>query len=66
MFSKGSAPQTASYAEGGAVLGRTRDFMKTPDEFRDGTGKNDESWGKGSGEKMTPKDKSLKAVKPRG
>jgi hypothetical protein len=25
--------QAASYAEGGAVLGRTRDFMKEPDAF---------------------------------
>lgn len=65
MFAKGHKPQTASYASGGAVLGRVRDFMKEPDSFRDGSGKNDESWGKGSGDKLTPKDKSLKAVKPK-
>jgi hypothetical protein len=36
MSSKGSGPRTASYAEGGPVLGRTREFLKEPDEFTDG------------------------------
>jgi hypothetical protein len=66
-MAKGHRPMDASYAQGGAVLGRTRDFMKTPDEFReDRSNKTDEVWGKGSSAK-NPKaaDKSLKPVKPR-
>ena len=34
VYAKGSKPQDAHYAEGGAVLGRTVNFMKVPDEFR--------------------------------
>ncbi len=34
--SKGKGPQVAAYAQGGAVLGRTRDFLKEPVEFRSG------------------------------
>ncbi len=34
-YAKGSAPQDASYAKGGAALGKTSPFYKTPDEFRD-------------------------------
>lgn len=34
MLTKGHGPKTASYASGGPVTGRNRDFMKTPDEFR--------------------------------
>ena len=71
-----SKPQNASYAEGGAVLGRTRDFLKTPDEFREADGDNGadeddkygkEGDGKGSGFIKPPKaaGKSLKAIKPR-
>ena len=33
---KSEGAQTASYAEGGAVLGRTRNFMKEPDPFSAG------------------------------
>lgn len=34
-YAKGGDVRVASYAAGGAVLGRTRNFMKEPDEFRD-------------------------------
>jgi hypothetical protein len=66
---KGSGPKTASYAQGGEVLGRTKDFMKTPDRFRDSqfVKKTEDVWGKGeSAANPKAKDKSLKAVKPRG
>ena len=33
--SKGRGPQAASYAAGGTVLGRTREFLKEQVEFRD-------------------------------
>lgn len=81
MYSKGSAPKEASYAQGGAVLPRTGDwkktvpnrgFLDTPDRF---TGhknvtednKTQDDFGKGSS-KSNPKaaDKSEKPVKPRG
>lgn len=76
-FSKGHKPMQASYAAGGPVLGRTVDFMKTPDEFRDPRHANpaadaDQKYGKsgpgaGKGEVKAPAaaGKSLKAVKPR-
>lgn len=73
---------SASYAAGGPVLGRTRDFLKEQVEFRDpDEGKQgdsadaDQKYGKsgeGAGKGMvappsnTTKNKSLKAVKPRG
>jgi hypothetical protein len=59
--SKGSGPQVASYAQGGPVVGRTKDFMKTPDSFR--TDKQERSFEK-SGKGASAPDKSLKAVKP--
>ena len=77
MFSKGHAPKTASYAQGGEVLGRTRNFLKEQVEFRDpdegnATADADQKYGKsgdGKGNGMVPapkgKSKSLKAVKPR-
>jgi len=76
VFAKGSAPKEASYAAGGPVLGRTTDFLKTPDRFRqDGSGRfaapkpepTEDVWGKGSS-KANPKgaDKSEKPIKPRG
>lgn len=34
-YSKGGPARVGSYAEGGAVLGRTRDFLKEPVEFRE-------------------------------
>lgn len=41
---------TACYAQGGAVIGKTSEFMKTPDEFREGSddaGPDDQTYGKG-------------------
>jgi hypothetical protein len=35
MLSKGMHPKVASYAAGGPVLGRQRDFLKEEVEFRD-------------------------------
>lgn len=37
-YAKGSQPQDAEYAKGGAKLGRTRDFLKEPDAFRTDSG----------------------------
>lgn len=34
-YAKGGPTKVGCYAEGGAVLGRTRDFLKEPVEFRD-------------------------------
>src|SRR5215475_8330245 len=34
-MTKGEKPRVASYAQGGPVLGREKDFMKMKDEFRD-------------------------------
>ena len=34
-YAKGGDVREANYAKGGAVTGRTRDFMKEPDQFRD-------------------------------
>ena len=75
---KGHKPVNMAYAAGGPVLGRTRDFMKIKDEFRDPDESNaaadeDQNYaksGEGSGKGFVkppsaPKDKSLKAVKPR-
>ena len=70
----------AAYAAGGPVLGRTRSFLKEPDEFRDPdegdatadkdqlSGKAGEGSGTGVGGKQNKRtgDKSMKAVKPRG
>lgn len=66
-YSKGDGAKPAVYARGGAALGRTKDFMKTPDSFRDGSGKNDESFGKGTKDPLTKQtgDKCLTPVKPR-
>lgn len=36
-FAKGGDVRAAHYARGGAVLGRTRDFMKEPSPFRSST-----------------------------
>ena len=35
-MNKGYMGKVESYAQGGPVLGRTRDFMKEPDRFRKG------------------------------
>lgn len=69
----------AAYAAGGPVLGRTRDFMKIPDEFRNPEegkqgdsadedqkyAKSGEGAGKGFVKPDAAKGKLLKAVKPR-
>ena len=74
---KGHKPVDMAYAAGGPVLGRTRDFMKIKDEFRDPDegdasadedqkyAKSGEGAGKGFVKPGPAKDKSLKAVKPR-
>jgi len=73
---KGSMSKDCSYAQGGQVLGRSCDFMKTPDRFRqsgaDGrfTPKpetTEDNFGKSGGKNEAPpaKGKSLKAIKPR-
>lgn len=54
-----SKPQDAKYASGGPVLGESRSFLKTPDEFReDETGEKDDAdqdYTKGKS-KSTPKN----------
>ncbi len=70
MPSRGNVDYTQhTGAKGGAVLGRTRDFMKEPDVFRTDTGpgaKQDyDKTGKGGALSKTEGDKCLKAVKPR-
>lgn len=76
---KGYLGKSESFAAGGPVLGRTTDFMKTPDTFRGKLQPNppnqssDENWGKGAkgpkgdGGPAAPsgKDKSEKPVLPR-
>lgn len=68
---KGYMGKEQCFAQGGEVLGRTKDFMKTPDRFREGrfTPKpepTEDVWGKGdSAANPAGKDKSLKAIKPR-
>lgn len=68
-YAKGGDVRETSYAAGGPVLGRTRNFMKEPDDFRtDKSNATDEVFGKGSGGESLSKrtgDKSLAVVKPR-
>lgn len=73
-YAKGGDVRSASYAAGGPVLGRVRDFMKEPDPFRDdGTSRegpdgDDQDYGKSGGSGKLAKrsgDKAEKAVKPR-
>lgn len=77
VSNKGYMGKTQAYAQGGAVLGKTSQFLKTEDQFRAAYHKDpgagaDKPYGKsgpnaGTGEVKPPaaKDKSLKAVKPR-
>lgn len=79
VSNKGYLGKSESFAAGGPVLGRTTDFMKTPDTFRGSLQPNppnqasDENWGKGAkgpkgdGGPAAPsgKDKSEKPVLPR-
>ena len=73
-MSKSSGLHDASYATGGSVLGRTRNFLKEPDRFRNDGGPDrdptpeptEDVWGKGSSV-ANPKgrDKSEKPIRPR-
>jgi hypothetical protein len=70
--SKGSGPRDAAYAAGGPVLGKTSEFLKTPDRFIGAPvkplqdNKTHDDWGKGSSKaNPKPQDKSEKAIKPR-
>jgi len=70
-MSKSSGLKQASYAKGGAVLGKTSEFLKTPDRFRESQfkKKTEDVFGKGEGGKSkapAAKDKSLTPVKPKG
>jgi hypothetical protein len=80
-YAKGSAPQAAHYAEGGPVLGRTRDFIKEPDGadqraggfqvYKNPTAKEDQDYGKNVGGHKDPPPTTLtkalpiKGLKPR-
>ena len=74
VVSKSSGLHDASYAQGGSVLGRTRNFLKEPDRFRNDGGPDrdptpeptEDVWGKGSSV-ANPKgrDKSEKPIRPR-
>lgn len=73
MSNKGYEGKTQHFAAGGEVLGRTKDFMKTPDRFRDSQFKKQEptqdNFGKDGGGDAgcapPAHGKSLKAVVPR-
>ncbi len=60
MHSKSHNNET--FAKGGGKLGRTRDFLKGPDQFRTDKGVEQDY---GSKSKSKGKDKSLPVVKPR-
>jgi hypothetical protein len=62
MLSKGMHPQTTSYAAGGPVLGRVRDFIKEGSPFV--TNKETQDYTKGKSEKEGA-SKTLKTVKPK-
>jgi len=71
MADKAGYRGDAKYASGGDSSLRTTNYLKTEDrfagrQFKQGGGRNDEEWGKGSS-KANPKpaDKSEKPVKPR-
>lgn len=74
VVSKSSGLHDASYAQGGSVLGRTRNFLKEPDRFRNDGGPDrdptpeptEDVWGKGAST-ANPKgrDKSEKPIRPR-
>lgn len=69
-MNKGYSGHVESFAQGGEVLGRTKDFMKTPDRFRDSKFKkateDNFAKGVGTGEAPAAHGKSLPVVKPRG
>lgn len=69
-MNKGYKGSTQSFAAGGLVLGRTKDFLKEPDRFRDSQFKKatEDDFGKGSGKASgvpAAKDKSLSPIKPK-
>lgn len=65
-YSKGGDVHVTEYAKGGPVLGRARDFVKSPEAFRSGGAPNPNyATDKDALTKRTG-DKSEKAVKPRG
>jgi hypothetical protein len=72
-FAKGGDVRAAHYAKGGAVLGRTRDFMKEPDPFTGGRADfkkrkpqpGDPQEYEKSGKGAKGRDKSLSTVMPR-
>jgi hypothetical protein len=68
VMNKGYLGKNENFASGGPVLGRTTDFLKTPDrfagaQFKPGGGRNDEDWEK-KGKGKQGDSKSLKPVKP--
>lgn len=72
IVNKGYLAKNESFAAGGPVLGRTTDFMKTPDRFRGSAQPNpapqptQDQFAKGSGKSVPKaKDKSEKPVLPR-
>jgi len=66
MNNKGYAGEVQQFAQGGPVLGKTSQFLKTEDRFRGRPNppvvKTDEDW---EGGKPKGRDKSLTPVKPR-
>jgi hypothetical protein len=72
-YAKGGDIRKANYAKGGAVLGRTRNFLKESDEFRDpdegnATADADQKYGKtgdgkGSGMVALPPTRTNKKIK---
>lgn len=51
-MAKSSKMGSACFAQGGPVIGKVSQFMKTPNEFSEadhGKGATDEVWGKGGG-----------------
>lgn len=68
IMSKSTGSKAMRYARGGAVIGKTSEFMKTPNEFTEpshGSGATDEVFGKsGDGQASgnsnpTPKNKAI-------
>jgi hypothetical protein len=60
MLSKGMKPVNANYAAGGPVLGRVREFLKEPDEFREkdeGKPDTDDDYEKGKAKSVPPNTK---------
>lgn len=70
-MNKGYQGKSVAMAAGGPVLGRTRDFMKIPDEFTGGrlppkqTAAVQQDYGSKGAQAKRTGDKSLPAVKPR-